>query len=224
MLKRTIIIFLCATPLAWPQYSTRVGGGGVSITPRGIDFRTRPQLSPAPSNFSVVSTSLDMPLQKAKEVLLKTNLITGAALGDRSEISEQALAFASILYYANKSSAQFAFEEILNSAEYPEGRIYAAMGLYNFGGKSVIDNLLKNADKSRIVSVLIGSKMHEVQLGKFFETFLRDTSLFIPDISILRRTTTIQNTQSIEPVYVIPSRPPVIIRPQKPPPRTPQKT
>ena len=122
-------------------------------------------------------------------------MITGAALGDRGEISDQPLAFASILYYANKSSAQFAFEEILNSAEYPEGRIYAAMGLYNFGGKSVIDNLLKNADKSRIVSVLIGSKMHEVQLGKFFETFLRDTSLFIPDISILRRTTTIQNTR-----------------------------
>lgn len=199
---------------AGAQFSTSVGSGGVAVTPRGISFKNRPEMRISRNAVSLTQTTKALQPKDAVKILKSTNIVTSAKLGDNGEISQQTLALASLLFYPNKETALMSFAEIFNFAENAEGKIYGAMGIYYFEGKKALDNILEPADKTRMVSVLMKNKLHSVEIGKFFEVFLKNSSLFLPDRSALSRSVKISTGDNrLAPVYISP--PPVIIVPAK---------
>ena len=208
------LVLLAAFIKADAQYTTSVGSGGVTIAPRGISFKNRPEMKISKNTVSLSQTSNALQPKDAVKILKSTNLVTGAKLGDNGEVSQQTLALASLLFYPNKETALMSFAEVFNFAEHTEGKIYGAMGIYYFEGRNALEKILQASDKTRKISVLIKNKLHSVELGNFFEVFLKDTSFFLPDQSVLRRSVKIvTGDDRRSPIYVAP--PPVIIIPEK---------
>ena len=208
------ILIIAACLKAEAQFSTSAGSGGVAITPRGMSFKNRPEMRISRNSVSLSQTSRSLQPKDAVKILKSTNLVTGAKLGDNGEISQQTLALASLLFYPSRETALASFVEIFNSAENAEGKIYGAMGIYYFEGRNALEKILESSDKTRKISVLMKSNLHSVEIGKFFEVFLRDSSLFLPSQSVLGRSmkiTTGIGTRTHP--YIAP--PPVIILPEK---------
>jgi len=181
-----VVCALWQSQICYAQYIGRVGTGGVTVTPRGINFKEYPELKISQNSFVINNAKPALPLEQAKEILKNTNLITGAKL-NHGQISQQSLAFNSILHYQNKESAKLALAEIFNFAKYPEARAYAMMGLYYFDGKDVLAKLLAEcatADKGKKIelAVFINGNFHMVEQSLFFDTFLKNVSVFISDI------------------------------------------
>ncbi len=148
-------------------------------------------------------------LSSAKSILQNTNIITSPFVGECGAVSEQALAFASILYYVNKSTARVAARELFANAQTSEARIYGLMAIYSLLGKNEYDRAVENVDFNSEVNTIFAGKFRKIKIGEFFEAFFRNPSLFVPKSDILKTKVSAEVGTTPPIIYVSP--PPIII-------------
>ncbi len=197
------VAFLLAIPFAiFAQgFDIRGGSGAVAITPLGFSSSNISSINSS-NSFSMKTESRAIALEKAKEILQNTNIIMSPKEAEGGVVSEQTLAFASLLHYVHKSTAKLNAQMIYNFAKTDEARVYGLMALFRFS-KNEYDSILAKIDSNKEVNTLFGGKFRRMKISEFFVAFNRDPSQFFPSSDILK--TTVRVEQNSSPIiYVAP--------------------
>lgn len=212
----TILILLIPCALPAQVIVGNVGRGknsGVVITPKAPKFRGGAVVGR--NTFISETKSLEMPLDKAVEILSSTNVISGADFGEESSIPAQAAALASIIYYPNKTSASVKTRELFSSAKYIEGKIYALMAAKFVLDAGTYAKMLASIDKNAEINVLYSTNLRKVTAAEMLAAYERKTSAFLPSKSAMNpETNVVVGTDNIYYDVPPPRKPTVIIIPK----------
>lgn len=112
-------------------------------------------------------------------ILARSNLITGATLGDQPGISEQSFALASLIYKADRNEAITLLRDLFVTSPNIEGKVYALMGLKKLGMNEEYGSLYSQLDPNARVNTLVGGKFYAVSVDTFFKSFDRNPDTFV---------------------------------------------
>ncbi len=218
-------MFILPSSILAQGFDVRGGNGAVTITPRGFSYSDISSVDSS-NSFSIRSESRALALDKAKEILQNTNIVMSPKVGEGGAVSEQTLAFASVLHYTNKSTAKLNAQMIYKFAKTDEGRVYGLMSLYCLS-KNEYDSILKKIDSSKEINTLFGGTLRRMKISEFFAAFNRDPSQFIPTSDVLKLLVRVESQSPLIYVNPIPRIHrrhhfrPHFYRPLPPPPRRP---
>lgn len=182
---------------------------GVVITPRAPKFKGGAIVGR--NTFISETKSLEMPLDKAVEILSSTNVISGADFGDELSIPAQAAALASIVYYPNKTSASVKIRQLFDNAKYIEGKIYALMAAKFILGEKAYRNMLEKLDANSEINVMYSTNLRKVSVKEMLDAYNRKTSAFLPSKSVMNPKTRVVVGEDESYYSPTPPRPPTII-------------
>ncbi len=214
-------------------FDVRGGNGAVAITPRGFYGNNVSHVCTSDS-FSIRKGTRALALNRAKEILQNTDVIMSPKVGEGGAISEQTLAFATLLHYTNKPTAKLKAQMIYKFARTDEGRVYGLMLLFCLS-KNEYDSALKKINSNKEINTLFGGTLRRMSISEFFAAFNCDPSKFIPTSDVLNMPVCVDKSQS-SPIYVNPTprifrrhhfRPyfhrPLYPPPPPPPPHSPKR-
>ena len=167
-------------PGLFAGYYYGVGSGVTKTTVTTTTTTTTPEEKPQFSLASYDGGEYPMTEAEAAWVLSKTNIVTGAELGDRNGLSEQAFAMASLIYKCDTVDARTTFKEIFNVSSELEGKLYGLMGMKALGDVSDYAERAKLLEPAANVNCLIGGKYYVIPVSEFLKAFEKDMYTFVP--------------------------------------------
>lgn len=199
------------------------------------------QKSSETSDIAINAANLDGDALSADEcvkILENAKILAGANVGSAELVSENALAFTSLVTRGNLGDCINNLKSIFENSTTLEGKVYALMGFKYLKENYLYKTLGITLDSSAFVNYYLNGKSYKTSLSKFLNAFERN---HYPFMTLNRNATTVsevattvvpetqtivQNTTTIYeeyptsyPVYYQDSRPIVIVTPPPPRPR-----
>ncbi len=172
----------CAGMACAQGHNSKAGPGGVTITPRGINFKD--PNSPHPFESQDPRLPLQMTILAARMVLEDADIVVSAS-EETQNARDLQIAIASLIHAANKPLAKKTLLEVFQSAKNAEGKLCAVVAIYALEGMRAARELSDKLDKDAQVSVLYSGEIRKMGVETFLNAFYKKTELFIPKRALL---------------------------------------